>query len=129
MSWQKNRLAVMRPNRGIAGHSILHSGFEHVEIRAIGIDRDEIPDFVWSRSEKDLFPVGCPTRVIRIVARHVFEDVQLSGGNVDDSDVTHVSCVACFLYGIEGDPSASGEIAGKIPSATFFSPVPSRFAM
>ncbi|PYJ34618.1 MAG: hypothetical protein DME88_04570 [Verrucomicrobia bacterium] len=36
-----------------------------MEIRAIGIDRDKIPDFVWSRGEKNLLPVDCPTRVMR----------------------------------------------------------------
>jgi hypothetical protein len=84
----------------------LHARLEHVEIRAVGINSDEIPDFVRARGEKDFFAVGRPAGVIRIVARHVFEDVQLSGRKFDDCDVTHVTCVTRFFHGVKRDASS-----------------------
>ncbi len=71
----KNRLAVARPNRRITRHFTLHAGFKHVEIRAVRIHHGKIPDFVRTRSEKDLLSVSRPTRVIGIIARHVSENV------------------------------------------------------
>ena len=59
-----------------------------------------------SRGEKDLFPVSCPTRVIRIITRNVFENVNFSRGNVDNRDVTHIGCVARFFHGVERDASS-----------------------
>ena len=104
----KNCLSVVRPDRRVEGHFILNAGLQHMKIRAIGINSDEIPDFVRARSEKDLFPVGRPTRVIRIVARDIFEDVQLSGRNFHHSHVTHVTRLARFFDSVERDTRAVG---------------------
>jgi hypothetical protein len=81
----KNRLAVARPNRRVTRHFTLHAGLEHVEIRAVGIHHGKIPDFVRTRSEKDLFPVSRPARVVRIIARDIFENVNFSRANIDNA--------------------------------------------
>ena len=61
-----------------------------------------------ARGEKDLFPVSRPTRVIGIVARHVFEDVHLSGRDLYHGHVTDVSRVARFFDGVKRDTSSIG---------------------
>jgi hypothetical protein len=77
-----------------------------VEILAIGIHHDKVPDFVRTRSEKDLFPVSRPARVIGIIARHIFENVNFSRGNIDDGDMTGVCGVARFLRCVKRDASS-----------------------
>src|SRR5262249_20216115 len=99
-------LTVARPNRRVTRHFILHARLEYVEIRAVRIRHHEIPDFVRTRSEKDLFTVSCPTRVIGIIARDIFENLNFSRGNVDDGDMTRVRRVACFLRCVERDASS-----------------------
>ena len=79
-----------------------------MEIRAIGIDSDQIPDLVWSRGEKDLFPVRCPARVIRIIARNIFEYVNFSCGNIDNCHVAHKACGARFFDGVKRNSSSIG---------------------
>src|SRR5262249_14937801 len=102
----KNRLPVARPNRRVTRHFILHARLEHVEIRAVRIHDDKIPDFVRTRGEKDLLPVSCPTWVIRIIARHVFEHVYLSAREFDDGDMTRVRRLARFLRCVKRDASS-----------------------
>jgi hypothetical protein len=102
---------------------------EQLRTRAVGIHHDKIQDFVRTRSEKNLFPVSRPARVIAIIARDIFENVNLPRGKVDNGDMTSVRRVARFLGCIKPTRVPSGEIAGKIPSAIFFSPVPSRLAI
>jgi hypothetical protein len=77
-----------------------------VEIRPVGIHHGKIPNFVRTRSEKDLFPVSRPARVIGIIARGIFENVNFSRGNVDDGDVTGIRRVARFLRCVKGDASS-----------------------
>ena len=84
----------------------MHAGLEHVEIRAVGIHHGKIPDFVRTRREKDLFPVSRPARVIGIIARDIFENVNFSRGNVDDGDMTRVRRVARFLGCVKRDVSS-----------------------
>src|SRR6266540_1832516 len=95
-----------RANRRVTRHFILHAGLEHVEIRAVGIHHGKIPNFVGTRSEKDLFPISRPTRVIGIIARDIFENVNFSRGNVDDGDMTGVRRVARFLCCVKRDASS-----------------------
>src|SRR5262249_61190636 len=66
----------------------------------------KIPNFVRTRSEKDLFPVSRPTRVIGIVARDIFEHFNFSRGNVDDGDMTRVRRFARFLRCVKRDASS-----------------------
>ena len=79
-----------------------------MEIRAVRIRHHEIPDFVRTRGKKDLFSVSCPTRVIGITARDIFENLNFSRGNVDDGDMTRVRRVACFLRCVKRDASSIG---------------------
>src|SRR4029077_19303950 len=76
------------------------------EIRAVGIHHHEVPDFVRTRSEKDLFPVSRPAWVIRIIARDIFENVNFSRGNIDDGDMTRVCRVTRFLRCVKRDASS-----------------------
>jgi hypothetical protein len=107
----------------------LQAWLEHVEIRPVGIHHGKIPNFVRTRSEKDLFPVSRPVRVIGIIARDIFENVNFSRGNVDDGDVTGVRRFLVFSVVLNATRVPSGEMAGKMPSAIFFSPVPSKLAI
>ena len=59
-----------------------------------------------TRSEKDLFTVSRPTRVIGIIARDIFEDFNFSRGNVDDGDMTRVRRVARFFRCVKRDASS-----------------------
>src|SRR6267143_3799500 len=77
-----------------------------MEIRAIGIDSDEVPDFVRARGEKDLFPVSRPARIIRIVARDVLKNVHLTGRDLYPGHVTHVSRVAGLFDGVKSSASS-----------------------
>jgi hypothetical protein len=61
---------------------------------------------VRTRGEKDLFPVSRPARVIGIFARDIFENVNFSGGNVDDGDMTRVRRVASLLRCVKRDASS-----------------------
>src|SRR4029077_446768 len=125
----KNGLTVTRPNRRVSRDFTLHAGLEHVEIRAVGIYHGKIPDFVRTRSEKDLFPVSRPARVIGIIARYVFENVNFSRGNVDDGDMTCVRRVARFLCCVKRDASSIRRDRREDAVRDLFSLVPSRLAI
>ena len=77
-----------------------------MEIRPVGIHHGKIPNFVRTRSEKDLFPVSRPARVIGIIARDIFENVNFSRGKVDDGDMTRVRRVARFFRCVKRDASS-----------------------
>jgi hypothetical protein len=106
-------LAVARPNRRVTRHFTSDAGLEHVEICPVGIHHGKVPNFVRTRSEKDLFPVSRPARVIGIIALDIFENVNFSGGNVDNGDMTHVRRVACFLRCVKRDASSIRRYGGK----------------
>ena len=77
-----------------------------MKIRAVRIHNNKVPHFVRTRCEKDLFPVGRPAWVIRIVAWGILKDVHLTSRDVYYSDVTHVSRVARFFDGVKRDASS-----------------------
>jgi hypothetical protein len=61
---------------------------------------------VGTRSEKDLLPVSCPARVVRVITRDIFENVNFSRANVDNRDMTRVRCVARFFGRVKRDASS-----------------------
>src|SRR5256714_11788504 len=77
-----------------------------MKIRAVRIYNHEVPHFVSTRCEKDLFPVGRPTWVIGIITRNVFENVNFSGGEIDNCYVPHVRGVARFFDSVKRDASS-----------------------
>ena len=77
-----------------------------MEIRSVGIHHGKIPDLVRTRCEKDLFPVSRPARVVRIIARDIFKNVNFARANVDNRDMTRVRRVTCFLGRVKGDASS-----------------------
>jgi hypothetical protein len=76
------------------------------QIRPVGIHHSKIPNFVGTRSEKNLCPVSGPARVVGIIARDTLENVNLSRGNVDDGNMTRVRRVARFLRCVKRDASS-----------------------
>jgi len=61
---------------------------------------------VRTRREKDLLPVSRPARVVRIIARDIFENVNFSSANLDNRDMTRVRRLARFLGRIKRDASS-----------------------
>src|SRR5262249_46292625 len=100
-----------------------------MELCAVGIHHDKIPDFVSTRSEKNLFPVSRPARVIGIIARDIFENVNFSRGSVDNRDMTRVRRVARFLCCVKRDASSIRRDRREDAVRDLFFSVPSRLAI